>query len=70
MPEPTPGRIRDTVDRVIQKRLMDGQFDECDLTFRELDLIRESLVKSLNSIYHGRITYPSSEKPAEPRTAS
>jgi membrane-associated HD superfamily phosphohydrolase len=36
MPEPTPNRIEDTVDRMVQKRLMDGQFDECDLTFREL----------------------------------
>ncbi len=67
MPEPTPNRIEDTVDRIIEKRLIDGQFDECDLTFRELSIIDKSLVKSLNSIYHGRITYPSDEKkPAVP----
>jgi len=78
MPEPTPGRIEDTVDRMVQKRLMDGQFDECDLTFRELEIIRKSLVKTLSSIYHGRITYPSGEvgaetagePPAESRSAS
>jgi membrane-associated HD superfamily phosphohydrolase len=41
------------------------------LTFRELTKIRESLVKSLNSIYHGRISYPSDEKKdAESRHAS
>jgi len=78
MPEPTPGRIEDTVDRMVQKRLMDGQFDECDLTFRELEIIRKSLVKTLSSIYHGRITYPSEEvgeetagePPAASRSAS
>jgi membrane-associated HD superfamily phosphohydrolase len=48
---------------------MDGQLDECDLTFRELATIRQSLVKSLCSIYHARITYPSeTEEPA--RSAS
>ncbi len=69
MPEPTPGRIEDVVDRIIQKRLMDEQFDECDLTFRELAVIHKALTKSLNSIYHGRITYPSEEK-SQTRSAS
>lgn len=70
MTEPTPNRIEDTVDRIIQKRLVDGQFDECDLTFRELATIRDSLVKSLISIYHGRIKYPSAEGEAQARSAS
>jgi putative nucleotidyltransferase with HDIG domain len=69
MTEPTPNRIEDTVARIVDKRLMDGQLDECDLTFRELATIRQSLVKSLCSIYHARITYPSeTEEPA--RSAS
>ena len=42
-----------------RKRLMDGQYDQCDLTFRELGLIEESTIKSLCAIYHGRISYPS-----------
>lgn len=58
MSEPTPGRIEDTVRKVLRKRLMDGQLDECDLTFRDLNLIQKSLVKSLCAIYHGRIAYP------------
>lgn len=73
MAEPTPGRIEDTVDKIIQKRLIDGQFDECDLTFRDLRTIRDSVVKSLCSIYHGRIVYPASEEEtttAMPRSAS
>jgi membrane-associated HD superfamily phosphohydrolase len=49
---------------------MDGQFDECDLTFRELAMIRQSLVKSLISIYHARITYPSDEQDMAPEVQS
>lgn len=70
MSEPTPNRIEDTVDRLIEKRMMDGQFDDCDMTFRELQTIRNSLVKTLASIYHARITYPSAEPQAETRSAS
>jgi hypothetical protein len=62
MPEPTPVRIEDAVAKIVNKRLADGQLDECDLTFRELAEIRASLVRSLCSIYHGRIRYPSDEK--------
>jgi putative nucleotidyltransferase with HDIG domain len=72
MPEPTPGRIEDTVARIVQKRLMDGQFDECELTFRDLEIIRRTLVKTLCSIYHARIVYPTTDEtqPTETRHAS
>jgi putative nucleotidyltransferase with HDIG domain len=56
--EPTPGRIEGLVSELIGKRLEDGQFDECGLTLQEIAEIRESLVKSLNGIYHGRVKYP------------
>lgn len=56
--EPTPARIEGLVSELIDKRLRDGQFDECDLTLREIATIRESLIKSLIGIYHGRIKYP------------
>lgn len=72
MTEPTPGRIETVVSQIIRKRLADDQFDECDLTFRELATIERSLVKSLCSIYHARIVYPEKEegaKPAESRAS-
>ncbi len=40
------------------KRLLDGQFDECDLTMRELELMERSMIKTILGIYHGRIAYP------------
>jgi putative nucleotidyltransferase with HDIG domain len=59
MAEPTPSRIDALVRALAQKRLEDGQFEECDLTFRELTTISESISKSVASIYHGRVVYPS-----------
>ena len=48
----------DLVDDIAMKKLLDGQFDECGLTLKQLDLIKGSLIKSLNAIYHGRVKYP------------
>jgi putative nucleotidyltransferase with HDIG domain len=56
--EPTPARIENLVRELIDKRLRDGQFDECGLTLKEIGEIRESLIKSLIGIYHGRVKYP------------
>jgi membrane-associated HD superfamily phosphohydrolase len=61
--EPTPGRIEGLVHQMMMDRLADGQFEECDITLRELHTVEESLVKSLCAIYHGRIVYPSAKEP-------
>ena len=56
--DPTPARLEGLVSDLVDKRLRDGQFDECGLTLREIAEIRESLIKSLIGIYHGRVKYP------------
>ncbi len=50
--------IRAMVARIIRERLEDGQFDECDLTLRDLERIREAFVAQLLGMYHRRIEYP------------
>ena len=60
--EPTPARIAHLVHSLTMKRLLDGQFDECNLTLSEIHQIEDSLVKSLISIYHGRISYPDHQR--------
>ena len=54
----TPTRIETVTHNMALRRLQDGQFDECELTLRELTKIEESLSKSLAAHYHGRIAYP------------
>ncbi|MGD1915810.1 MAG: HD family phosphohydrolase [Phycisphaerales bacterium] len=58
MADPTPSRIDQLVRRLAQKRLTDGQFDDCDLTLKELEAVGDSISKPVASIYHGRIAYP------------
>jgi putative nucleotidyltransferase with HDIG domain len=58
MANPTPGRIEAMTRAIASKRLMDGQFDECDLTLRELNTVTEAVSRTLTAIYHGRVTYP------------
>ncbi len=53
--EPT---IRAMVGSIIDERLNDGQFDECDLTLRDLERIREAFIAQLLGMYHQRIAYP------------
>jgi len=59
MKEPTAARIEELVHDLTMKRLLDGQFDDCELTLRDLDRIEKSMTKTLLSIYHGRLAYPS-----------
>jgi putative nucleotidyltransferase with HDIG domain len=61
MPDPTPARIQSLVHHLATKRLMDGQFDECSLTLAELNSIEEAVTRTLASIYHGRIAYPTAD---------
>lgn len=63
MNHPTPEQINNLVQSIIKDRLQDGQFSECDLTFKELQIVGKTLCETLNGIFHSRITYP--EPPEE-----
>lgn len=64
MSDLTLGRVDVIVHNMSVKRLQDGQFDDCDLTLRELSKIESSIAKSIAAHHHGRIAYPKS--PDEP----
>jgi putative nucleotidyltransferase with HDIG domain len=63
--EPTPERIRETVDRIVAAKLADRQLDRAPLTFREVSTIKEQFVKVLAGMYHHRIDYPSPDEGSE-----
>ena len=50
------GRTR--LVELVTERLEDGQFDECDLTLRDVERVREAFVSQLLGAYHQRIAYP------------
>jgi putative nucleotidyltransferase with HDIG domain len=60
----TPKKIETTIHNIAMKRLQDGQFDECELSLRELSQIEASMEKSFTGHYHGRIAYPEPDEEA------
>ncbi len=56
--EPTPMRLQNIVKNIIQRKFMDGQLDECNLTLKDLSIIEEAFIRVLLGIYHQRIDYP------------
>lgn len=56
--EPTPTKLRNMVDMISGRLRDDGQFDDCDITIRDLRVVAESFVKVLMGIHHHRIAYP------------
>jgi membrane-associated HD superfamily phosphohydrolase len=55
-------RSKESVERVVHKlvneRMELGQFDECEITLKELNIIMNAVVNSLTGVYHNRIEYP------------
>jgi putative nucleotidyltransferase with HDIG domain len=62
---PTPSRIKNLVKEIINFRIMDGQLDECNLTFRDLHLIAERFEHILHGTFHTRVKYPERGESAE-----
>ena len=58
MKEPTSEKIKKLVDAIVEDKLKDGQFDECDLTMKELKTVKHIMCETLNGIFHSRIEYP------------
>jgi len=62
LPKPTAARIEEMVKKVIDNYFTDGEFDECDLTLKELTKIGNILTRLLTTMYHSRIEYPEEEE--------
>jgi cyclic-di-AMP phosphodiesterase PgpH len=59
--EPSPAKIRAMIQTIVDDCLRDGQFDECDLTMRDLAVIVDTLERTVSTVYHHRIDYPGFE---------
>ena len=55
--ETSAGKLKETVEKVINNKFADGQFSDCPITLKDLFEISESITNSLCSIYHARIEY-------------
>ncbi len=50
--------VKKTVQKIVSDRMKWGQFDECEITLKELNIIMHTVVNNLTGIYHNRIEYP------------
>ena len=75
--KPTVGNIEKIIDQIIEKRLKEGQLDECPLTLADLNKIKGDIKSNtgimpiLKGIHHLRVEYPGQEKeiPSKPAKA-
>lgn len=56
--EPTVELLEAELDRLFRDRIADGQLDECDLTMRDLGIVRTVFARLLIGTLHSRIIYP------------
>ncbi|MEJ6528103.1 MULTISPECIES: HD family phosphohydrolase [unclassified Exiguobacterium] len=63
--QPTPEKIRMLVRAIIRDKLADGQFEDCDLTTKEIWRVGESACETLTGLFHERIEYPELKKEGE-----
>jgi len=57
--DPTPDRIRSTIDQIVNARIVENQLDQCPLTLRDLEIAKAEFARVLIGMYHRRIEYPS-----------
>jgi len=54
---PVPHKIRSMVEEIVHNIFIDGQLDECQLTFIDIRKITDAMVRKLTTVFHGRVEY-------------
>lgn len=62
IPEPTKAKIEQMVNNIINDKISSNQLIDCDLTLKDIEVIRQSFLKTLDGIYHHRIEYPTEKR--------
>ncbi len=66
---PNRDALRDLINKLIDERVANGELNECDLTFSELQTIKEVFLRVLEGVNHPRISYPDSIQRQAPQPA-
>ncbi len=62
LPEKTYGNLKELINNMVDLKIKDKQLDHSDLTFNDINIIKETLLNKLITIYHIRIEYPKEVK--------
>ena len=63
---PNEERVREFFDKIVAARASDGQFDECGLTLKDLNTIKDVATRRLVTSMHSRIAYPDKKPERDP----
>lgn len=55
---PSPEALATHIETIVTARLREGELDDCDLSLRQIALVREAFANTLRGAMHGRIAYP------------
>ncbi len=58
----TPENIEKTVEAIFENRIEDGQLDESNLTFKDIEEIKKTFIQILVNLHHPRVKYPTVEE--------
>lgn len=59
----TEGEVTQLVRKIINDKFIDGQFEECPLTLRDLHRLSAAFTRAISNMRHQRIEYPASSRP-------
>ncbi len=62
LPEKTYDILKELINNMVDQKIKDKQLDNSELTFNDINVIKETLLNKLITIYHIRIEYPKEEK--------
>jgi hypothetical protein len=70
MKDPNYSKLENMVNRLIDERMAEGQLNHTPLTFEDILKIKESFLKILVGMYHGRVRYPGQEQMESEQTSA
>ena len=56
--EPNKENISALIERVIEGKIRENQFSNCNITFKDIETIKRILIEKMISIHHVRVSYP------------
>ncbi len=58
MDAPDGERVEKLLNSLIGARISSGQFDNCNITMRELNIIKKTIIDAYGGVFHTRVKYP------------
>lgn len=62
MKNPNYNKLETLIDRITEDHISEGQLNNCPLTFRHIQIIKETFLSILVGVYHSRVEYPEDDK--------